>query len=202
MIQGGKVKLFPYRREHVPQYHEWMKDPYILEMTASEPLTLEEEYEMQQDWLIDEKKCTFIILRQVSEPSSMTWGIYLSQGVTIDTVKSMVGDCNLFFNDPDCARCCEIEVMIADALCRGKGMATEAVLLMMAYGIKQLKVERFYCKISDQNKASIHLFKKMNYSHVNYVEAFKEHEYELIVTPEKAQQIIDATTHCSYDWNV
>ena len=32
------------------------------EMTASEPLTIEEEYEMQQSWLEDPTKCTFIVL--------------------------------------------------------------------------------------------------------------------------------------------
>ena len=46
--------LVPYRKEHVPKYHEWMKSPFLLEMTASEPLTLDEEYEMQKSWLEDE----------------------------------------------------------------------------------------------------------------------------------------------------
>jgi hypothetical protein len=50
VISGDKVTLCPYRKEHVSTYHEWMKDPYILEMTASEPLSIEEEYEMQQSW--------------------------------------------------------------------------------------------------------------------------------------------------------
>jgi hypothetical protein len=32
-----------------------MKDPYILEMTASEPLSIEEEYAMQATWKEDQK---------------------------------------------------------------------------------------------------------------------------------------------------
>ena len=46
----------------MPNYHEWMQDPQLLEATASEPLTMEQEIEMQQEWRDDEKKCTFIIL--------------------------------------------------------------------------------------------------------------------------------------------
>jgi len=31
-----------------------MQDPYVLEMTASEPLSIEEEYDMQKSWQSDE----------------------------------------------------------------------------------------------------------------------------------------------------
>lgn len=35
------------------QYHEWMKDPQLQEQTASEPLSLKEEFEMQTSWHLD-----------------------------------------------------------------------------------------------------------------------------------------------------
>lgn len=50
---GKKVILVPYMKEHVPKYHEWMQDPFLLEATGSEPLTLEQEYEMQLSWTQD-----------------------------------------------------------------------------------------------------------------------------------------------------
>ena len=39
-----------------------MENEEIRELTASLPLSINEEYEMQQTWLNDKDKCTFIIL--------------------------------------------------------------------------------------------------------------------------------------------
>lgn len=36
------------------RYHKWMSDPELLKLTASEPLTLDQEYEMQETWRNDE----------------------------------------------------------------------------------------------------------------------------------------------------
>lgn len=52
-LVGEKVILVPYMKEHVPVYHVWMQDPAILQATASEPLTIDQEYQMQLSWLQD-----------------------------------------------------------------------------------------------------------------------------------------------------
>lgn len=49
-IIGERITLVPYRKEHVKKYHLWMQDEEILQATASEKLTLEEEYENQISW--------------------------------------------------------------------------------------------------------------------------------------------------------
>ena len=46
----------------------------------------------------------------------------------------MVGDVNLFLNDPDDAHAAEVEVMIAEDGARGKGMGREALLQLLRYG--------------------------------------------------------------------
>lgn len=146
-IIGSKIKLVPYRVEHVEQYHQWMQDPYLQAMTASDPLSLEEEYRMQQSWLDDDQKCTFIVLDKHRSNDA-------------DVTSGMVGDVNLFFNDDENPSNCEIEIMIAESTQRRQGFALEALNLMMAYGVVHLNVTRYYCKISDDNHPSIALFTK------------------------------------------
>ena len=112
-IDGEKVVLVPYEAGHVPTYHEWMTDPELLELTGSEPLSLEEEFEMQRNWTESEDKVTFIILGKA------------------DADRPMIGDVNVFLNadgDPECG---EIEVMIADREWRRRGAAREAAEEMM-----------------------------------------------------------------------
>lgn len=46
---GGKLNLIPYEAHHVPTYHAWLQDPHIQEMTATEPVDLQTEYDYQQE---------------------------------------------------------------------------------------------------------------------------------------------------------
>ncbi|KAF9463751.1 GNAT domain-containing protein [Collybia nuda] len=79
VVVGEKVILVPYLPEHVPTYHGWMLSEELRLLTASEPLTLEGEFDMQrmlvfdQKWLLDDDKLTFIVLaRDETIPSRIS----------------------------------------------------------------------------------------------------------------------------------
>ena len=50
---GERCVLIPYLAEHVPIYHEWMQQQRLLDLTASERMTLEQEYANQLSWTED-----------------------------------------------------------------------------------------------------------------------------------------------------
>ncbi|WVQ85178.1 hypothetical protein IAT38_007343 [Cryptococcus sp. DSM 104549] len=172
-IFGDKVILVPYRAEHVPTYHEWMKSPELLELTASEPLSYEEELEMQRKWHLDEDKLTFILLERLSTASSAT------PTLTPEELSRcrMVGDVNLFLPDglEDDGEC---EIMIASKNDRRKGFAVEALSLFLRYLTATLPLppSHLIARIGASNLPSIHLFKKLGFGVVKHVKVFDEVE--------------------------
>lgn len=192
VIHGQRVLLVPYRREHVPQYHEWMQDEQLQELTASEPLSLEEEYDMQRSWRDDPEKCTFILL-DPDHPDTPGTGAHGG---------AMAGDVNIFLNDYDEPHTAEIEIMVAEPRSRRKGMAEEALTLFMAYASSRLGVTKFRAKIGEANAPSIRLMSKLGFAHVSRSEIFKEVTLELLVEGAAADRLaaVAAQLRCSeYD---
>ncbi|KAG0284377.1 N-acetyltransferase 9 [Linnemannia gamsii] len=175
VLVGQKCVLVPYMKRHVDHYNKWMQSPELLEMTASEPLTIEEEYEMQESWRVDENKCTFIILARETPEQEITPENAL--------VQSMVGDVNLFFNDHDDPHSAEIEIMIAESSYRRKGMGLEALRMMMTYAYQSLGTKRITAKISTENKSSIQLFlTQLGFVQISYSQIFEEVTLERVLT--------------------
>jgi len=115
---------------------------------------------MQRAWKEDTDKCTFIVLSNGSISKASRQCSKEEATPVIDEIRSMVGDVNLFLNDPEDRTVAEIDVMIAEPGSRGQGLGEETVSLMMGYGADRLGVRLFVAKIHETNAASLHLFRK------------------------------------------
>ncbi|XP_076286990.1 N-acetyltransferase 9-like protein [Lasioglossum baleicum] len=186
-IIGTNVILVPYKEKHVKRYHEWMKSPELQYFTGSEALTLEEEFSMQQRWCQDEDKCTFIILEK---------SILLN---TSDEIEAMIGDTNLFFNDPDQANTAEAEIMIANVAYRNKKRGWEAMILMLLYGIDKLHVTRYRAKIKLDNENSIKMFTKLQFQETEKNQVFQECTLEKVVCQEWRKWLHSEIMTINYD---
>lgn len=176
--------LVPYMREHVPKYHDWMKDPALLSATGSDPLTLDQEYEMQLSWTQDPNKRTFIVLDK-----QLILGDFLHGQSHIE---AMVGDVNIYMNDLEDPLLAEIEIMIADPKSRGKGLGKETVLMMMTFAVENLGIHMFRAKIGESNQPSLYMFRKLGFEDVSFSEIFKEWTLEMPVTKSKRDELL----HC------
>ncbi|XP_075702617.1 alpha/beta-tubulin-N-acetyltransferase 9 isoform X2 [Rhinoderma darwinii] len=178
VLKGHRVLLVPYETHHVPRYHEWMKSEELQKLTASDPLTLDQEHDMQRSWREDNDKCTFIILDR------QQW----DQGCPED--ECMVGDVNLFMVDTENPSLAEIEIMIAEPMFRGRGFGVESVRLMLYYGATTLGISTFQAKIGQENLTSVHLFNRLHFKEVSCSSIFQEVTLHWEVTETERQWLL------------
>ncbi|KAH9465634.1 hypothetical protein Pst134EA_013518 [Puccinia striiformis f. sp. tritici] len=156
-VLGPRTVLVPYRKEHVPQYHLWMSDHQLRLSTASDLLSVDQEYEMCERWALDDDKLTFIIFERNPISGSSPDLVYLNRSdsdLQTYLLGEMIGDVNLFLS-PDESKeeeegneskreetkngevkkpqKGELEIMIASIHHRKRGLATEALQLFLSY---------------------------------------------------------------------
>mmetsp|Transcript_32209 Transcript_32209/g.52049 ORF Transcript_32209/g.52049 Transcript_32209/m.52049 type:complete len:118 (-) Transcript_32209:487-840(-) len=107
----------------------------------------------------------------------------------------MAGDVNLYFNDMDDPHMAEIEVMVAERESRRRGIAMEALHIMMWYGVEELNIKTYVAKINDTNMASQQLFAKLGYVKTSHSDVFQETTMTLEVTSDVRQTL---SQQCSY----
>jgi RimJ/RimL family protein N-acetyltransferase len=200
-LSTPKLLLVPYKAHHVPAYHGWMQDPSLLASTASEPLTLEEEYAMQRSWRNDRDKLTFIICLPISLETTPNGTI---KGGELDTSARMLGDINLFLfpsetsgedgnETADQGLQGEIELMVADHEHQRKGFGRAALVTFLYYVLmnwssisneylpnapteKNDHLEYLRVRINETNDRSIKLFQSVGFEQVKEANYFGEVE--------------------------
>ncbi|KAJ9061647.1 N-acetyltransferase 9 [Entomophthora muscae] len=178
ILLGKKVILIPYKPEHVEKYHSWMQSEELLEKTASERLSIEQEYEMQKSWAEDSDKLTFILFC-CDKSTNHAEEFIQSPRSSVILQGDIIGDVNIFLNDSENPSHAELEIMIAEPGFRGRGIGKEALLIMMNYAIEKIGIEKFVCKVSKDNTESLSLFKdKLGFCVASYSTAFEEYTLE------------------------
>jgi RimJ/RimL family protein N-acetyltransferase len=178
-----------------------MQDPTLQAATASEPLTLEEEYAMQRSWRNDHDKLTFIICLPVSSDPASTSNIKAEEH---DSSARMLGDINLFLfssepsgEDPkeNMAQGVqgEIELMIADSSHQRKGFGRAALVAFLYHVLKNWSsiskeylpnsptkgnghLDYLRVKINETNDRSVKLFQSVGFEQVGEANYFGEIE--------------------------
>ena len=151
----------------------------IQEATASEPLSLEEEYAMQQSWRQDPDKLTFIACLPFAQSSRA-----VNAGAD-DCPDRMLGDVNLFLTtseDSD-AVIGEIELMIAVKNQQGHGYGRASLLAFLRFMVERERelmeeferermsaggsgIEGLVVKIGEGNARSLGLFESVGFERV------------------------------------
>jgi RimJ/RimL family protein N-acetyltransferase len=172
-----------------------MQDAELQAATASESLTLPEEYEMQQSWRTDNDKLTFIVCL----PRSSSNDVSKVQGGVDDSPERMIGDINLFLFEPEDddddddangpnrstdksnAVVGEIELMIARKDLHRQGYGRAALLSFVAYILDcwaQIGAEFTTPGTNESPKSLEYLRVKINQSNARSIALFESIGFE------------------------
>ncbi|KFP79974.1 N-acetyltransferase 9, partial [Acanthisitta chloris] len=183
VLQGKKVTLVPYTAAHVPRYHEWMQSEELQRLTASEPLSLEQEYEMQRSWR-DDTDSEHLECFPGEGGSDLCWSRLQS------LLKSVC--CGWFVSHNWMLI---LWLSLSEPSYRGRGFGKEATLLMMSYGVRNLGITKFEAKIGQENEVSICMFKKLHFQEVAVNSVFQEVTLRLDVNDQERRWLLEQTNH-------
>jgi RimJ/RimL family protein N-acetyltransferase len=139
-----ELKLVDFTQEFVQIFHKWMQEEEVLQLTSTDPMSLED---------VTNLSCQSLKGHCIVK-------IILLDGVPI-------GDVDLFYSvDEDLLRAGEINILIAEKQYRSKGYGKIALVNFIEILKKQadsLRPEYLCAKINKENAASIRLFENAGF---------------------------------------
>lgn len=138
-----------------------------ISMRALEPSDLELLYKWENDssiWKVSQTLTPYSkhILTKFLENAHLD--IFTTKQLRLMIIKEgvSIGTVELFDYDPVNSRA-GIGILIAQENERRKGYAKEALVLIIEYAFKHLKINQLYCNISSSNKISLNLFSSLDF---------------------------------------
>lgn len=145
MLEGKRVRLVPVRKEFLPKFTQWMNDREVLRyLYMYKPLTLEAEEKWYTRLLSDENEILLSILTNSPAGEEILIG---NVGITVDH-RNGVG---------------VLGIVIGEKEYWGKGLGTEALQLMIAYGFDTLNLQRVELQVFSSNPRAIASYTKIGF---------------------------------------
>ena len=141
----GKIKLRPLEPEDLELLYQWENDPAV--------------------WQVSNTLAPFsryVLKQYIAESHRDVFEAKQLRLVIEDLQQKAVGTIDLFDFDPFHQRA-GLGILIHDQEDRGKGLATDALMLMIRYARDVLGLRQLYVNITTDNQRSIHLFKKAGF---------------------------------------
>jgi diamine N-acetyltransferase len=144
----------------------------LVHLRPPEPEDLEYLYKWENDtdiWQVSNTITPFsrFTLKKYIETAHLD--IYENQQLRfmIDTIedKKTIGTIDLFDFDPYHHRA-GVGILIGDETFRGKGLADDALQVLIQYSFSILLLHQLYCNIGAHNEQSLHLFEKNGFTKV------------------------------------
>lgn len=147
-----------------------------IKLRAIEPSDLDVLYKWENDpenWLVSNTMTPFSrhVLQKYIENAQLD--IYEARQLRLmidwmdesHEVPEIIGTIDLFDFDPLHLRA-GVGILIASKENRMKGLASEALAILIEYAFQSLLLHQLYCNISEDNQASLKLFKKFGFMEI------------------------------------
>jgi len=143
MLKGSQLILRAVTRDDLPRYTTWLNDYDVSRHLGHlRPFNLEDE----TDWFE----------RQRQDTASLHLAIETKAGAHIGSVSLM--------NINQRVQSAELGIVIGTKEDWSKGYGTEAILLMLRYGFKQLNLNRIYLRVNSDHHGAIKCYTRCGFS--------------------------------------